>query len=152
MFNLVPLIGYCLAVIIIAQTVAPVPPSTTLETGKDLYLETCASCHLPIAPEVLPTETWKEIMENPQKHYGTSVPDLVRISQVVIWQYLMTMSRPLNPQEIQPTYIRNSRYFRALHPRVEFTNEINSQNCLACHPGARQLNYQELTPEWYDAP
>ncbi|ELR99832.1 Dihem cytochrome c [Gloeocapsa sp. PCC 73106] len=152
MFNLVPLIGYCLALIIIAQSVAPVPPESTLATGKDLYIQHCSSCHLPIAAEVLPTETWKEILERPQNHYGTSVTDLVRISQVVIWQYLMTLSRPLRPQEVQPTFVRDSRYFKALHPRVEFPDVVNSYGCIACHPGAQQANYQQLTSQWDDAP
>jgi hypothetical protein len=129
-----------------------IPPQTTLDTGKSLYLENCASCHIPIPPEVLPTETWKEILEKPQQHYGTEVTTLVRISQVVIWQYVSTFSRPLRPQEPQPAYVEQSRYFKALHPRVEFTTTINSQSCLKCHPGAQELNYQKLSPEWDNAP
>jgi len=152
MFNFTPLVGYCLALIIIAQTIAPVPPETNLETGKQLYLENCASCHIPIPPEVLPTETWKEILENPQNHYGTSVENLVRISQVIIWQYMMTFSRPLRPLENQPSYVNQSRYFYALHPRVKLPDLINTKSCLVCHPGAQQLNYQQLSPELEDGP
>lgn len=152
MFSFTPIISYCLAVMIIAQVVAPSHPQETLVTGQQLYLEHCASCHVPIPPAVLPTETWKEILENPQQHYGTQVETLVRISQVVIWQYVQAFSRPLRPQEIQPSWVRQSRYFQALHPRVQLPAEVNSQSCLSCHPGAKQLNYEQLTSEWLEAP
>jgi hypothetical protein len=152
MFNLAPFIGYCLVVMIIAQGIAPVPSPDNLETAKAVYIDNCSSCHIPIAPEVLPTETWQQILERPQAHYGTSVDNLVRISQVVIWQYMMTLSRPLRPQEVQPSYARESRYFAALHPRVELPEVINTQSCLVCHPGATRLNYQQLAPQWQDGP
>jgi len=152
MFNFLPLMGYCLAVVIIAQTVAPVPSSGSLETAKAIYIENCATCHVPVAAEVLPTETWKQILENPQDHYGTRVDNLVRISQVVIWQYMMTLSRPLRPQEVQPSYAGESRYFKVLHPRVELPEVVNVQSCIICHPAAQQLDYIQLNPQWQDGP
>ncbi|TVQ45677.1 MAG: cytochrome [Gloeocapsa sp. DLM2.Bin57] len=152
MFNILPFLSYCLAIIIIAQGITPVPSTTNLETAKAVYIDNCSSCHIPIPAEVLPTETWQQILERPQNHYGTSVDNLVRISQVVIWQYMMTISRPLRPQERQPLYARESRYFRALHPRVELPEVVNHQSCIVCHPAAAQLDYQQLAPEWEDGP
>jgi len=35
------------------------------KVGKEIYLENCSSCHLAIPPAVLPTDTWKTILENP---------------------------------------------------------------------------------------
>lgn len=55
--------------------------------GEDLYLKTCASCHIPIPPAVLPAETWKTILETPGDHYGVQIKGLVRFNQRIMWQY-----------------------------------------------------------------
>ncbi|MGL5805822.1 MAG: cytochrome C, partial [Xenococcaceae cyanobacterium] len=41
-----------------------------IQLGQELYLQNCSSCHIPIAAEVLPTDTWRALLSNPQKHYG----------------------------------------------------------------------------------
>jgi hypothetical protein len=122
-----------------------------LQTGQDLYLETCAGCHIPIPPAVLPIETWQTILEKPNNHYGTKVP-LVRITQVLIWDYLRTFSRPLNREEVEPVYVGTSRYFKALHPRVTLPKPVTHKTCIVCHPGAEQFDYRTLSPEWENSP
>lgn len=134
----------------VGLTLAQGSQNTNQETAQALYIEHCGTCHLPIPPEVLPTETWKEILEKPQKHYGTQVTTLVRITQVVLWQYLSTYARSLNPQEPQPYFISQSRYFRALHPQVDLPDPLTHRSCAVCHPGAAQLDYQTLAPQWQD--
>ena len=54
------------------------PDRSTVEAGKEMYVSTCSGCHIPIPPEVLPTETWQELLENPQKHYGGFLKVLAR--------------------------------------------------------------------------
>lgn len=127
----------------------PVPER--FQTGQDLYLDTCAGCHIPISPAVLPTETWQTILENPNNHYGTQVP-LVRITQVLIWDYLRTFSRPLTREEPKPVYIEQSRYFKALHPRVTLPKPTSHKTCIVCHPGAENYDYRTLSAEWQDSP
>ena len=36
-----------------------------------IYKQECASCHMSYAPALLPKESWTEIMNGLQKHYGT---------------------------------------------------------------------------------
>jgi hypothetical protein len=117
------------------------------QLGKQLYIENCSSCHIPIAAEVLPLETWQEILENPQKHYSTSLPNTISLTTQLIWTYLRTSSRPLLPGESKPEYITNSRYFRALHPQVDVPKPVTHQSCIVCHPGAKQLDYRTLSSE-----
>ncbi|MBR8828564.1 MAG: cytochrome [Gomphosphaeria aponina SAG 52.96 = DSM 107014] len=122
------------------------------EIGKEVYLEHCASCHIPIPPEVLPTQTWQELLEKPQNHYGENLKDIISITQRLIWEYLRLYSRPLNPEEKTPMYIAQSRYFKALHPRVEVPKPVNHQSCNSCHIGVQNLDYRSLTPPWENSP
>ncbi|BAU65611.1 putative low-redox potential cytochrome [Stanieria sp. NIES-3757] len=118
------------------------------QIAQEVYLKNCASCHTPIPAEVLPTETWQKILQTPQQHYGETLPSIDRISVRLMWNYLKTFSRPLLPGEAQPEYVTNSRYFKALHPQVNLPQPVTHKSCLICHPGARQLDYRSLNPEW----
>lgn len=143
------------------STVAQAPPnpsnsperaSPNYQLGQQLYLENCSSCHIPIPPGVLPTETWKQVLENPQDHYGTQVPTMLGPVVLLMWDYLRTFSRPVNPEESVPTLVAQSRYFKALHPKVELPEVVTNKTCVTCHQGANQLDYRSLTSEWEDAP
>jgi hypothetical protein len=122
------------------------------QNGLNLYLDTCSGCHIALPPEILPMETWQTILENPMDHYGTSVDGLIRLTQLLIWDYLRTYSRPLNKDEPVPLYAERSRYFKALHPRVDLPDIVSHKTCLVCHPGAERFNFRSLTSEWEDAP
>jgi hypothetical protein len=121
------------------------------QIAREVYLENCASCHVPIPAEVLPTETWQQILENPQKHYGESLPRMIGLNTRLIWNYLKTFSRPLLPEEPKPEYVTNSRYFKALHPQVDLPQPVTHQSCILCHPGAQRLDYRTLSPEWEES-
>lgn len=122
------------------------------QNGLNLYLETCSTCHLALPPEVLPMETWQVLLEKPNDHYGTSVNGLIRLTQLLIWDYLRTYSRPLTPNEPVPLYTERSRYFKALHPRVTLPDVVTHKTCLVCHPAAENFNFRTLTPEWENSP
>ncbi len=120
------------------------------ELGRELYIENCGSCHIPIPAEVLPTNTWQKILEQPRDHYGESLPNMANITARLIWSYLRSYSRPTLEGEITPEFVTNSRYFTALHPLVELPRPVSYQSCQLCHPGAASLDYRSLTPEWDD--
>ncbi len=118
------------------------------QIGQELYVQNCSSCHIPIPAEVLPTDTWQEILEKPGKHYGTSLPKLSSINTRLIWSYLRTYSRPLLERELKPEFVTQSRYFRALHPQVNLPQPVTHQSCILCHPGAKKLDYFSLSSEF----
>ncbi len=122
------------------------------QSGLKLYRDTCSGCHIALPPEILPMETWQTLLENPNDHYGTSVTGLIRLTQLLIWDYLRTYSRPLNKDEPIPLYAERSRYFKALHPRVPLPDVVTHKTCITCHPGAENFNFRTLTSEWEDAP
>ena len=118
--------------------------------GRELYLENCASCHIPIPAEVLPRERWQDILNNTQNHYGKTLPTSVKVTARLMWTYLKNYSRPANPEETLPQYVTNSRYLKALHPQVELPKPTSHQSCTLCHPSAAKLDYRTLSAEWLD--
>lgn len=130
--------------------VDPVP--TRYQPGLESYLETCRSCHIALPPETLPTESWREILRKPDKHYGVSIPNFNRFTQLLIWDYVSTFSRPSPPNAPIPLYLEKSRYFKVLHPRVTLPSGMNSKTCVVCHPKALDFDFRSLTAEWQSAP
>lgn len=139
-------------------TAASTPPIGTVDViparyqlGQELYLENCATCHVGVPPAVMPSQTWAQILPDPQ-HYGVQVTPLTDPSLELVWNYISTYSRPILSSEQVPYRLRQSRFFKALHPKVNFPQPITVQSCVTCHPAAAQFNYRSLTPEWQDSP
>ncbi len=61
--------GILLASLLQQPAIAQSPSSDTLlnryQIGEQTYLENCATCHIAIPPSILPSQTWKKILENP---------------------------------------------------------------------------------------
>ncbi|NJR60912.1 MAG: cytochrome C [Cyanobacteria bacterium CRU_2_1] len=130
-------------------TVDVVPAEYQL--GQELYLENCATCHVGIPPALMPTDSWREILTE-SAHYGAEITPIFEPAIQIVWNYVSLYSRPLKADESIPFRLRSSRYFKALHPRVEFAEPVNVRSCATCHPGAEQFDYRSLAPEWEDAP
>ncbi|MEP0912647.1 diheme cytochrome c [Leptolyngbya sp. GB1-A1] len=143
----------------IAQTIAQsnAPDSQAIGTvdvirpqfqvGQELYLQNCATCHLALPPAAMPTQTWQALIQDSQ-HYGVQIEPLRSPDLEIVWRYLSTFSRSTNRNEIIPYRIQQSRYFKALHPKVEFPQPPSVRTCATCHPAAAQFNYRSLAPEW----
>jgi mono/diheme cytochrome c family protein len=133
------------------RPVDPVPEQYQL--GQSLYLEHCGTCHIAIPPAVFPTQTWKELLENRDKHYGVSVPPIIGPELITMWNYLQVFSRSLSDEDFSiPFRFEGSRYFQAFHPRVDLPSPLKTTSCVECHPAASQFDFHALTPEWEDAP
>ncbi|WP_228055880.1 diheme cytochrome c [Lusitaniella coriacea] len=133
-----------------AKSVDFVPEKFQL--AQELYLENCGSCHIAIPPAVFPTQTWQQILENPEEHYSVSLKPIIGPELLIMWDYIKIFSRALNEEEETPFRFLGSRYFKALHPRVDFPESVVHTTCASCHPGAREFNFRRLSPEWEDAP
>ena len=122
--------------------------SNNLSVGQELYLENCSSCHVPIPAQVLPRESWQDILNQTQNHYGQALSPSIKATAGLIWTYLYRYSRPVNPEETIPQYVANSRYLRALHPQVELPKPTTHQTCTVCHPMAAKLDYRTLSSDY----
>lgn len=131
------------------RTVDTVPPN--LQLAQETYLVRCATCHIAIPPAVLPTQSWKAILQD-SNHYGINWEQPRNPDLALAWKYLQTNSRPLNPDEQTPYRIARSRYFKILHPRVKFSEPARISTCATCHVGTAQFDFRTLKPEWKDAP
>lgn len=126
-------------------TVDPVSDRDRL--GQELYLESCKSCHLAIPPAVMPTQTWQVLLQDPQ-HYGAIIDLPQGPERKILWNYLRNMSRPIaNKDERIPYRIADSRYFKALHPKVKFETKAKLTTCISCHPSANDFNFRKLSAE-----
>ncbi len=125
--------------------------SSSYQLGQQFYLESCATCHVGLPPAVMPSQTWADLLPDSQ-HYGVTLQPLVEPKLEITWKYVSTYSRPVLKDERTPYRLAQSRYFKALHPRVEFTEPIGVGSCIACHPAAAQFNYRQLTADWQNAP
>ena len=130
-------------------TVDTIPPR--FQAGQKLYLENCATCHIGIPPAVMPSQTWQQLIQDAQ-HYGATIQPLRSPEIQILWQYLREYSRPLAQGESTPYRIRQSQIFKALHPRVTFTEKVTLTSCNSCHPGAEAYDFRSLTAEWQNAP
>ncbi|BAY27833.1 hypothetical protein NIES2100_76590 [Calothrix sp. NIES-2100] len=130
-------------------TVDVVPAQYTL--GQDLYLENCSTCHIALPPAVLPSQTWKNLLEDSQ-HYGAQLQPLIDPPRVLVWRYLQTFSRPQRKDEETAYRVNNSRYFKALHPKVKLPRPVQINSCVSCHPSAGDYNFRRLSPEMENSP
>ncbi len=122
------------------------------QLGHELYIENCSSCHIPIPPQLFPSQTWQQILQDDQ-HYGATIEPFSGPELLLVWNYMRTYSRSLaNKEDVIPYRFNRSAYFKALHPRVEFPQPVTVSSCVSCHPGASQYNYRSLTPEWQNSP
>jgi hypothetical protein len=130
------------------NTVDPVPAE--LQLGEELYLKNCSTCHFAVPPAVLPTQTWLQLLQDPN-HYGKRIEPPIDPGRLLVWNYLQNFSRPQTADEAIPYRVGASRHFKALHPRVELPQPISLSTCVTCHPGATTYDFRSLTPEWENA-
>ncbi|WP_066375674.1 MULTISPECIES: diheme cytochrome c [unclassified Anabaena] len=146
--------GWLLALATTAQGVTPSAEIGTIDLvpaqhqlGQELYLENCSGCHIALPPAVLPTQTWRNLIEDSQ-HYGVTLKPLIDPPRMLVWRYLSTFSRSQLPDENTPYRVNNSRYFKALHPQVDLPRPVQISGCISCHPSAKDFNFRRLSPEW----
>lgn len=126
-------------------TVDPVSDRDRL--GQELYLESCRSCHIGIPPAVMPTQTWQALLQDPQ-HYGVTIEVPQGPERRIMWNYIKNASRPIaSTDERVPYRISESRYFKALHPKVKLATKSTLTTCITCHPSAQAFNFRKLSAE-----
>ncbi|MEM9157167.1 MAG: hypothetical protein AAGB13_19380 [Cyanobacteria bacterium P01_F01_bin.33] len=131
----------------IAQDAPPDDGLARYRAGAKTYVEACGSCHIALPPEVLPAETWRQLLSD-SNHYGITIETLQGPFRQIAWTYLRDFSRNLLETETVPYRIERSRYFKALHPDVTFENPVTVGSCVSCHPQADVGNFIALSEAW----
>ena len=122
------------------------------------YRNTCAGCHFPYPPELLPAASWKTILSQTENHFGEKVP-MDPKSKEAILTYLsqngadrssskksIKIMKSLNGQT--PLRITEIPYIqkkhRGINSEIFGRKSIGSlSNCTACHRTAKQGNFNE---------
>lgn len=114
------------------------------------YKQECAACHVAYPPGMLPQPSWRRIMTQLDRHYGTDASlDEASVRQIAQWlnthagTYKRTSTQP--PPEDR---ITRSAWFERKHRQLDagvwkHTSVKSAANCAACHTTAEQGNYSD---------
>ena len=128
------------------------------KVNNSVYKEQCGECHFTYQPELLPSASWKKILENLDDHFGEAV-ELDDDSKSIISDYLTSNGAEKSPAEIAlkimrglgnqlPLSITDTKYFKDKHHEIS-SDIINREsieslsNCSACHITAENGIYDD---------
>jgi len=113
------------------------------------YTQECASCHLAFPPGVLPAASWRRVMDNLPRHYGTDAsldPALTR--KLSAWLEANAGTGKRAREQPPEDRITRAAWFVREHDEVPATTwklpAVKSPaNCSACHTRAEQGDFSE---------
>jgi len=113
------------------------------------YQQECAACHIAYPPGLLPAASWQRLMGDLPRHFGSDASlDAASVSELNRWLVLNAgvgkRARELPPED----RITRSTWFIREHDEISSATwkraSIKSaSNCIACHGGAEQGNFNE---------
>jgi Dihaem cytochrome c len=114
------------------------------------YTQECASCHLAFPPGLLPAASWRRIMDNLPRHYGTDAsldPALTRKLAAWLEAHAGTSKRA-REQPPEEDRITRAAWFVREHDEVPASTwklpaVKGPANCSACHTQAEQGDFRE---------
>jgi cytochrome c553 len=140
-------ISFILLVLGLAWGVAAQETTLTPEqVATNAYVQSCGTCHIALPAEVLPSESWRRLIQDPN-HYGQQIELPPETVVQLMWSYLKDHARPLLERESIPYRLADSRYFKALHPQVSFPQPVRVTSCIDCHAKVELGDFITLTPE-----
>ncbi len=113
------------------------------------YRQECGSCHTAYAPDLLPPDSWRQLMGGLSKHFGTDASlDASTTQAIAAWlgnEARLAWRGATPPPENRITrsawFVRKHREVSTVtwrHPAVK-----SASNCSACHAGAEQGDFDE---------
>lgn len=121
---------------------SPVPPLPE-------YTQECASCHLAFPPSLLPAASWRRVMDNLPRHYGTDAsldPALTR--KLSAWLEANAGSGRRAREQPSEDRITRAGWFQREHDEVppatwKLPAVKSPAHCSACHTQAEQGDFSE---------
>jgi len=113
------------------------------------YKQECAACHVAFPPGMLPSDSWRRLLINLPRHYGTDASlDATTVNELATWlsanagTYKRVRGTP--PED----RITKSAWFIRKHDEVpaavwQRPAVKSAANCIACHTQAAQGDFNE---------
>jgi hypothetical protein len=117
------------------------------------YRVECDGCHVPFAPDLLPADTWRQIMRGLERHYGVDATfDATQYEEIE--KFLVRNAGQGSGLRTRRNgdYLRltDTLWFHRRHGRVKalFQDPLvgSKANCAACHVQSEEGLYGEYTP------
>ena len=120
------------------------------EVPKSYRVE-CGTCHVPFAPDLLPADTWRQIMVGLGRHYGVDAAidtrEHAEIEEFLVRYAGHGLGTKRNGDHLRLT---DTLWFHRRHGRVKTLFKYplvgSKANCGACHVHAEDGRYEEYTP------
>jgi hypothetical protein len=151
-FAFQPRAGRLLLVLLAA---AGLGPAALADGGKrqvpllPRYQQECAACHLAYPPAMLPAASWRRLMNDLPRHYGTDASlDAAAVQEIGSWLGTHAGTYKRVREEPPQDRITRSAWFIREHDEVpaatwKLSAVKSAANCAACHQGAEQGSFSE---------
>jgi cytochrome c553 len=113
------------------------------------YQQECAACHVAFPPGMLPADSWRRLMSNLPRHYGTDASlDPPTVSELATWLGANAGTYKRAREAPPEDRITKSAWFIRKHDEVPAAvwkrpAVKSAANCAACHTQADQGNFNE---------
>ena len=116
------------------------------------YQQECAACHLAYPPGLLPAASWRRLMDNLPRHFGTDASlDAPTLQQINGWLAANAGTHKKVARELSPPpqdRITRAAWFVREHDEVRPATWAlravkSAANCAACHTRADQGEFRE---------
>jgi Dihaem cytochrome c len=113
------------------------------------YQQECGACHVAYPPGMLPAASWNRLMNTLGSHYGTDASlDAPTVKELGAWLSTNAGSDKRVREEPPQDRITRSAWFIRKHDEVSTASwklpaVKSSSNCVACHSGANQGDFNE---------
>jgi mono/diheme cytochrome c family protein len=115
------------------------------------YQQECSACHMAYPVGMLPSASWANLMGNLSKHYGTDASlDAASVREISGWLNLHAGTYKRVSEMPPQDRITKSAWFLRKHRDGEVPVGVwarasvgSAANCVACHSGAAQGNFNE---------
>ena len=138
------LLGFSLVipVALAAADDARLPPNAT-------YASECGSCHVPYPPQLLPAQSWQQLMGRLDRHFGSDASLDAKAHDEISRYLAANAGRRAAPSGPEPL-ITETRWFLKEHdelpPIIWKSTAVKSPaNCDACHTKAADGDYSKRT-------
>lgn len=115
------------------------------------YTQECAACHVAFPPGMLPPESWRRLLNNLPRHYGTDASlDAATVNELATWLSANAGTYRRVREAPPEDRITKSGWFIRKHDEVAAASwkrpaVKSAANCTACHTQAAQGDFNEHT-------